>query len=261
MASQDASARVINDFFTRQLKVRADKEAIVFKDKRIKWTDYDRETDRAAMGLLKLGVKKGDRIGIYFPNCLELIFNIIGCAKIGAVAVPIAWRFTAQELKFLLNNAEISVVIMAAGFMGMDFVKTLDSIRAEVPTLKKVVILEKDKALPWMIPYDQYIAEPGPELVKAKADVKPDDAYIFIYTSGTTGIPKAAVLTHKNVIKYTDGQLESAKNEGDLTGLLNIPLNHVGGAVMGLVASLNYGTKLILMDWFDPEKTLADYPG
>lgn len=256
MTSQDASVKVINDFFAKQLKVRADKEAIVFKDRRVKWTEYDRETDRAATGLLKLGVKKGDRVGIYFPNSLELIFNILACAKIGAVAVPVAWRFTAQELKFILNNAEVSALIMGSGFMGMDFVKTLETVRAEVPTLNKVVILEKDKALSYMIPYDQYLADPGPELVKAKADVVPDDSFIFIYTSGTTGVPKAAVLTHKNVIKYTDAQLASTKHEGELTGLLNIPLNHVGGVVMGLIASLNYGTKLILMDWFDPEKTL-----
>ncbi|MBN1375047.1 MAG: acyl--CoA ligase [Dehalococcoidia bacterium] len=256
MASQSYSIKVIGDFFPRQLKERADQEAIVFKERRIKWTEYDKETDRVAMGLLKLGVKKGDRIGIYFPNCPELIFNILGCAKIGAVAVPIAWRFTPQELKFILNNAEISIVIMTSGFMGMDFVKTLDAVKAEVSTLKKIVILDKDKALPWMLPYDQYVAEPGPELAKAKEEVNPDDAFIFIYTSGTTGIPKAAVLTHKNVIKYTDAQIASSKTEGDLIGLLNIPLNHVGGAVMGLIASLNRGTKLILMDWFDPEKTL-----
>lgn len=256
MVSQGSSARVINDFFTKQLAVKAGEEAIVFKDRRITWAEYDREADRAAMGLLKLDVKKGDRIGIYFPNCLELIFNILACAKIGAVAVPIAWRFTANELKFILNNAEVSVLIMGSGFMGMDFVKTLDAVKAEVPTLKKVVIFDKDKALPYMISYDNYIAEPGPELVKAKADVVPDDAFIFIYTSGTTGIPKAAVLTHKNVIKYTDAQLASSKLEGERIGLLNIPLNHVGGAVMGLIASLNYGSKLVLMDWFDPEKTL-----
>lgn len=256
MVGQSESARVINDFFIRQLKVRADNEAIVFKEKRIKWTEYEKETDRVAMGLLKLGVKKGDRIGIYLPNCPELIYNILGCAKIGAVAVPLSWRFTSQELKFLLDNAEISVLVMGSGFMGMDFIKTLETIKDEIPTLSKVVMVDEDKALPWMIPYDRYLAEPGPELDKAKADVNPDDSFIFIYTSGTTGVPKAAVLTHKNVIKYTNGQLASSKREGEITGLLNIPLNHVGGAVMGLIASLNYGTKLILMDWFDPEKTL-----
>jgi len=126
MSQSTFSAKVIGDFFVKHTKEIPQKEAIVFKDRRYTWTQYDKESDRVAMGLLKLGVKKGDRVGIYFPAWPEAVFAMMGCLKIGAICVPIAWRFTSQEVKFVVNNAEISVLLMNAGFMNMDFVKILD---------------------------------------------------------------------------------------------------------------------------------------
>ena len=117
MSKQTLSVKVLGEFFVKHAKERPQKEAVVFKDRRYTWEQYDRETDRVAMGLLKIGVKKGDRIGIYFPAWPEAVFALLGCAKIGAVAVPIAWRFTSQEVKFVVNNAEVSVLLMNSGFM------------------------------------------------------------------------------------------------------------------------------------------------
>jgi fatty-acyl-CoA synthase len=256
MSQSAFTAKVIGDFFVKHLKERPQKEAIVFKDRRYTWKQYDEESDRVAMGLLKLGVKKGDRVGIYFPAWPEAVFAMMGCLKIGAVCVPVAWRFTSQEVKFVVNNAEISVLLMNSGFMNMDFVKILDAVKSELPTLKQVVITDKDKALPYMKTYDQFLADAGPELARAKAAVQPEDAALFIYTSGTTGVPKAAVLTHKNIVSYTNAMMLASSYKKELIGLLNIPLNHVGGAVMGTVGSLNAGGKMVMMDIFDPENTL-----
>ncbi|MCX6006169.1 MAG: class I adenylate-forming enzyme family protein [Chloroflexi bacterium] len=256
MSNQTLSAKVLGDYFVKHAKEIPNEEALVLKDRRITWAQYDRETDLVAMGLLKLGVKKGDKVGVYFPAWPEAVIAMAACYKIGAAAVPIAWRFTAQELKFIISNAEVSVLLMNSGFFGMDFVKTLESVKAELPNLKHVVILEKEKALPWMVPYEQFLQEPGLELKKAKDAVKPEDAALFIYTSGTTGVPKAAVLTHKNLIAYTDAWLGVSKAAGPQVGLLNIPLNHVGGAVMGMCSILNYGGKIVMMELFDPENTL-----
>lgn len=247
---------VLGDFLTKYAAERPDREAVVFQDRRYTFRDYDRETDRVAAGLLKLGVKKGDRVGIYIPNWPENIFSYLGTAKIGAVAVPVSWRFTPQEVRFVIDNAGISVLVMAAGFMGMDFVGNLDAVRGELPGLRQVVILERDKAAAGMIPYDDFLADAGPELEQAMQSVRPDDPVLFLYTSGTTGVPKASVLTHRNLISYTDGQIVSSDFAGDHRLLLNIPLNHVGGAVMAVIACLNAGNTLVMMDMFIPEETL-----
>ncbi|MCK9231241.1 MAG: AMP-binding protein, partial [Syntrophales bacterium] len=249
-------ARVMDDFFRQHAAEQPDQEALVYKDRRFTYRQYDEITDRVAMGLLGIGVKRGDRVGIYVPNWPEFIFAYLGAAKIGAVAVPVSWRFTAQEIKFVLDDAGISALVMAAGFMGMDFVQNLKAARKELPLLKKVVILEEDKAEAGMIPWARFLAEPGPALEQAQAAVEPDDPMLFLYTSGTTGIPKAAMLTHKNLISYTNGQNAASDYGKGHTLLLNIPLNHVGGAVMAVIATLNSGNKLVIMDMFVPEETL-----
>jgi len=257
VSESDKSVRVLGDFFNKQMMDKAGKVALVCKDRRVTWAEYNRQTDLAAMGLIKLGVKRGDRVGVYIPNWPEFLFTYLGAAKMGAITVPISWRFTPQEIKFVINNAEISTLVMADGFFGMDFVKNLETIRGELPTLKHVVVLNKEKAAIGMISWEDFLTEPGPGLAKYGAEVEPGDPALFLFTSGTTGVPKASVLTHKNLIAYTDGQLIASKFEGtDETLLLNIPLNHVGGAVMAVIACLNAGNKLVMMDMFDPEKTL-----
>jgi len=248
---------VLGDFLTKYASERANREAVVFRDRRFTFRDYDRETDRVAAGLLRLGVQKGDRVGIYLPNWPENVFSYLGAAKIGAVAVPVSWRFTPQEIRFVIDNAEISVLIMAAGFMGMDFIGNLAAVRGGLPGLRQVVLLERDKAAEGMIPYDDFLADAGPELAQAMQSVRPDDPVLFLYTSGTTGVPKASVLTHRNLISYTDGQIASSDFAGDHRLLLNIPLNHVGGAVMAVIACLNAGNTLVMMDMFVPEETLS----
>jgi fatty-acyl-CoA synthase len=250
-------ARVLGDFFKKHAVERAAQEAILCKGRRFTWAEYDKQTDLAAAGLIKLGVKRGDRVGIYVPNWPEFLFTYMGAAKMGAVSVPVSWRFTPQEIKFIVNNAGISVLVMADGFMGMDFIKNLESIRGELPTLKHVVLLSEGKAASGMIPYQDFLKEPGPELASFEGAVESSDPVLFLFTSGTTGVPKAAVLTHRNLIAYSDGQLIASgfESSGE-TLLLNIPLNHVGGAVMAVIACLNSGNKLVMMDMFDPEKTL-----
>ncbi|MGV8081957.1 MAG: class I adenylate-forming enzyme family protein [Syntrophales bacterium] len=247
---------VLGDFLKKYAAERPDREAVVFQGRRFTFRDYDRLTDRVAAGLLGLGVRKGDRVGIYMPNWPENVFFYLGAAKIGAVAVPVSWRFTPQEVRFVIDDAGISVLAMTAGFLGMDFVRNLAAVRDELPSLRQVVILETDKAADDMIPYENFLAEAGPDLEKAKAAVQPDDPTLFIYTSGTTGVPKASVLTHRNLISYTDGQIASTGFSGDHRLLLNIPLNHVGGAVMAVVACLNAGNTIVMMDMFNPEETL-----
>ena len=256
MGSGSKSAKVLGDFLTKHAAERPRKEAIVFKDKRVTWAEYDRQTDLVAMGLIQLGVKKGDKIGVYIPNWPEFLLTYLGASKIGAVCVPIGWRLTPGEIKFIINYAEVSVLVMADGFFGMDFVKNLEAIRGEAPTLKHVVMLNKEKATSGMISWEAFQSKPTSELDRYKTTVEPDDNVIFIFTSGTTGVPKAAMLTHKNLIAYTNGEAEALQLADDEVTIMNLPLNHVGGASMVVLLCLNIGAKVVMMDMFDPEKTL-----
>ncbi len=250
------SEMILKDFFQKHSREIPDAEALVFKNRRISYREYDELTDQAAMGLIKLGVKHGDRIGIYAPLWPETAITYFGAAKIGAVCVPMSARTTAPELRFFLNDAGISVLFMPSEFMATDFLANLEAIRSEAQMLKHVISLDNVKK-GIAIPYSQFLALPDRKsLEKAATDVKPDDTALFMYTSGTTGVPKAAMLTHRNLIAATNGQIEAVDYHRGHSIVLNIPFSHVGGAVMGITCHLNAGAKIVMMDVFDPEQTL-----
>jgi fatty-acyl-CoA synthase len=247
---------IVGNFFKRHIKERPEHTAVAYKDKRVSYRDYDVETDRAAMGLLNLGVTKGDRVGVYIPNFLEHLYTYLGAVKIGAISVPVSWRFTPNEIKFVIEDAGISVLVLAPSFYGIELARNLEAVRGELPGLKAVVLLDNSESKEGMIPYSRFTAKPTKELEDAKSEVTPEDVALFIYTSGTTGIPKAAMLTHKNLVSYTTSETKATNFTGADTLLLDIPLNHVGGAVMGVISCLNVGATLYMMDMFDPVETL-----
>jgi fatty-acyl-CoA synthase len=246
----------IGDYLTRNALDLPHAEAIVFKDRRITYAEYHRESDRVATGMLARGVKKGERIGIYLSSCPEFLFTYMAAAKIGAISVPVSWRFTPNEVKFVLDDAEISFLVMGEGFSGMDFIGTIQSLRGMNAYPGKIILLGGERSLEGAIRWDDLVSEPGAELDAAKMKVSADDPVLFLYTSGTTGIPKAAVLTHKNLVSYADGMVKASGLEQGDPILLNVPLNHVGGAVMAVMSALAKGNKLVVMDTFVPEETL-----
>lgn len=247
---------VLGDLLTKHAKENPAAEAIVFREIRLNYGTYNRETDRIAAGLLKMGVAKGDRIGIYLSTRPEFLFIYLAAAKIGAIAVPVSWRFTPPEVKFVINDAGITHLFTMPGFSDMDFIKVVSQVRQESPCLKHVILLDGDAAANEMVPYVHLLREPDHSFKKASAAVSGDDTVLLLYTSGTTGVPKAAMLTHGNLTSYAAGMLSaSGAQQGDSI-LLNVPLNHVGGAIMALMCCLTLGSKLVLMDAFAPEETL-----
>ncbi len=247
---------VLGDLLSKHAKENPSAEAIVFKEVRLNYGTFNRESDRIAAGLLKMGVSKGDRVGIYLSSRPEFLFIYLAAAKIGVIAVPVSWRFTPPEIRFVINDAGISLLFTMAGFSGMDFLKNLDQIRQEVPCLKHVVLLDGGASGPGMTPYVHLLREPDHSLRKAEASVSTDDTVLLLYTSGTTGVPKAAMLTHGNLTAYSEGMISSSGAEKGDSVLLNVPMNHVGGAVMAMMCCLYLGNKLVLMDAFVPEETL-----
>ncbi|HWR67867.1 MAG TPA: AMP-binding protein [Desulfomonilia bacterium] len=246
----------IGDCLTSNALELPHSEAIVFKDRRITYAEYHRESDRAAAGMLARGVKKGDRVGIYLSSCPEFLFTYMAAAKIGAIAVPVSWRFTPKEVKFVLEDAGVSFLVMGEGFSGMDFIGTIQSLGGTIPSPDHIVLFGRERSLEGALRWDDLLSEPAASLDDAKAKVTGEDPVLFLYTSGTTGVPKAAVLTHKNLCSYAVGMMKASGLEHGDAILLNVPLNHVGGAVMAVMSALAKGNKLVVMDSFVPEETL-----
>ncbi|MBN2025601.1 MAG: AMP-binding protein [Actinobacteria bacterium] len=250
------------EYLEKWAKERPEREAVVYGDRRFTYADYEREVNRVARGLLKLGVQRGDKVGLYIPNHPEFVFGYIACMKLGAAAVPVTWRFSASEVKYILGHSDTSVVIMEPGFMDSDFIAKLNEIRGELPQLRDVVVIgsaEEAEMVPGAITYDDFLSddtELDAELQARKKEVEEDDTALILFTSGTTGQPKAPMLAQSNLVQYVAGQIESSGISDDERLLMDIPNNHVGGAVMAIFSVLYSGNTLVMLDTFIPQQVL-----
>ncbi len=253
---------LIFDYLEKWARERPEREAIVYRDRRIDYADYNRQVDRVARGLLELGVQRGDKVGLYIPNHPEFIFAYLACAKLGAAAVPVSWRFAPQEVKYILGHSDSRAVIMETEFMDSDFIAKINAVRDDLPLLRDIVVIGSPQDVaraPGAISYDDLLSDDpklDEELAARKKEVEEEDVVLLLFTSGTTGQPKAPMLTHRNLVQYVEGQIESSGTGEDERLLMDIPNNHVGGAVMAIFSVLYSGNTLVMLDTFVPQEVL-----
>ncbi|MCW2582958.1 MAG: short-chain acyl-CoA synthetase, partial [Klenkia sp.] len=147
------------------------------------------DVDACALGLDALGVQKGDRVGIWAPNCAEWVFVQYGTAKLGAVLVTINPAYRTHELSYVLRQAGISVLVAAPEFKSSDYRAMVAEVRGDCPDLREVVVLG-DPAWEQLMATGR--AADRTLLARRETELSPDDAINIQYTSGTTGFPKGA---------------------------------------------------------------------
>ena len=161
--------------------------ALLFKDRRFTYADFQRETNRVAGALLRLGVRKGDKVGLLLPNCPEFLFSIFAMAQIGAVSVPINTAYTREEGEYVLHHSEASVLLSTREFLSL-----VDSIRGRVSALKHVILTDEADE-PECLSWDKFLFQV--DAGTSQIDVAAGDLASITYTSGTTDRPKGVMLS------------------------------------------------------------------
>ncbi|MEA3471590.1 MAG: AMP-binding protein [Thermodesulfobacteriota bacterium] len=237
------------------VKEMPDQRMYIFQSEEITFKDVDDASDHIASGLLKMGFKKGDRIGIIAHNQPEWIYTYFAAAKIGAVLVALNVRYRDTELKYMLNQSETRALVSLAASADFDYVNFLESFRTEIPTVTDFIFIG-DNVPSDSIDFNSLMEAPVDYEVldKAKQSVTPDDLLIIIYTSGTTGMPKGAAISHKSQLASAIAQAEHAKVSNEDCMLIIVPLNHVGGITCAVLSSLIGRATGILI----PQPDIAD---
>ena len=213
--------------------------AIRFGDRDITWAEFSRRADALAVGLSKLGVGHGDRVGLLMANRPEFLETVVACARLGAIVAPFNLRFTPVELSFVVGNADCAVVVTESTLCA-----GLAKSEAERPTM---AVLDVDGDA-----YGSMIAAGGQP---GAVQISPEDPLFICYTSGTTGDPKGAVLTHKSWFYASMVRaLQGGINKNDRL-LLPFPLAFTGGLALGMV-TLWSGAQLNLEPAFDAGRAL-----
>ena len=240
----------------RTVAAFGDRDALVDVPTRRRWTyrEFAAEVDAVALGLLESGVAKGDRVGIWAPNCPEWTITQYATAKIGAILVNINPAYRLHELEYVLNQSGVRTLVAARSFKTSDYASMIAQVRPKVAGLEDVVIIGEDA---WDRLGEAGRAGDPERLAAIGAELSPDDPINIQYTSGTTGFPKGATLTHHNILNngFFVGELINYSERDRI--VLPVPFYHCFGMVMGNLAATSHGAAMIIPGpGFDPKATL-----
>ena len=227
--------------------------------RRWSYTKLNDDVDRLARALLALGVAKGERIGIWSPNCAEWTILQYATAKIGAVLVNVNPSYRSHELEFVVKQGGMRMLVAAPSDRNSDYVGMARHALAECPDLRELVFLPDfefeglDAGIPLgeqELTYAELLKRAdavGHSALKDRmAELDPHDPINLQYTSGTTGFPKGATLTHHNILNngYSIGEL-LGYTEHDRV-VIPVPFYHCFGMVIGNLNALSHGAATII---------------
>jgi fatty-acyl-CoA synthase len=242
--------------FDRTVAAHGERDALVDCAAGTRWTYRELAADVAAvaLGLLELGIRKGDRVGIWSPNRAEWTLVQYATAKIGAILVNINPAYRVHELEYVLNQAGIRTLVSAQEFKTSQYAEMVTEVRSRCPDLLDVVLLDSDG-------WDDLVARgkaADPARLAEIADtLTADDPINIQYTSGTTGFPKGATLSHHNILNngFFVGELCSYTEQDRIS--IPVPFYHCFGMVMGNLAATSHGCCMVIpAPGFDPAATL-----
>ncbi|SSC24463.1 AMP-dependent synthetase/ligase [Klenkia terrae] len=212
------------------------------------------DVDAFALGLHALGIEKGERVGIWAPNCAEWVFVQYGTAKLGVVLVNINPAYRTHELSYVLKQAGISVLVAAPAFKTSDYRAMVAEVGGDCPDLREVLFLG-DPA--WDRLMDTGRAADRALLAERETQLSADDPVNIQYTSGTTGFPKGATLTHHNLLNNGFFVGEGCSyTEADRV-CIPVPYYHCFGMGMGNLGCTSHGSTMVIpAPGFDPALTL-----
>lgn len=227
------------------------KAAIIFHDEAISYSELDLQIDRAAAGFAALGIRPGDRVGVLVHNIPHFIYAYEGLARAGAVTIPMNTMYTADEVSFILSDADARAVVVSEPFVG-----TVDGLRDTLAMLEHVVVAGTAAPVGAMT-WEQMVGREsgGPPAVESS----PGALAVLAYTSGTTGKPKGAMLTHANLLANLDQMSQAqllAEAEGDVV-LLALPMFHIYALNVILGLTMRAGATAVLMERFDAVGSLG----
>ena len=233
-----------------------DREAMVDVAAGRRWTyaEFARDVDALARGFIGAGVVKGDRVGIWAPNCAEWTLVQYATAKMGAILVNINPAYRTHELQYVLNQAGIRVLVAAPSFKTSDYAGMIEEVRSEVPTLEQVVLFGRES---WDALWAAGESVTQEQLEEIAAGLDHNDPINIQYTSGTTGFPKGATLSHRNILNNGFFVGELCKYTEVDRICIPVPFYHCFGMVMGNLAATSHGACMVIpAPGFDPALTI-----
>ena len=230
------------------------KNALIFGKKRITYRQLDNQVNRVSYGLMRLGIKKDEKIAILLKNCPEFVISYFAILRAGGIVIPLNFMLKEEELKYILDDAGVSSIITSPEFM-----PTVRRLKLRLENLKQVIVV--GEKTPDTINFCDLLNEPSPNVTSGRgkplADekvlaLKPDDVAAILYTSGTTGHPKGVLLTHGNLISNLLSSIKAIKFTKKDRFLCLLPMFHSFTWMACVLAPLYLGASIAIVESVKP---------
>jgi len=221
----------------RNVHENADKLAVIFEDKRFTYKAFNERVNRLANALLNLGVQKGDKVAYLLGNCSEFGEISFALAKIGALSVPINFRLKEDEIGYILENSDSSLL-----FFGPEFKETVAHLIPRLRQVKKTILVGGS-------PEYENLLKSAPSS-EPPIDVGEKDDHSIMYTSGTTGFPKGAVHTHQSRIWNSLNLLVDTDLRASDVFAIITPMFHIAAGHTMLLSNIFIGATVVILKSF-----------
>jgi len=275
MAQQQLQSLTLGQILDRTVAAHGDRDALIYVDRdfRLSYAEFARVVDQLAKGLMALGVKKGEKVAVWATNIPYWVTLQFATAKIGAVLLTVNTNYRSAELAYLLEQSDTETLFIIDGFQDTDYIQTVHDLVPELklqergrlvsrrfPRLKRVCFLGQEKhrgmySLPEIMALAPLVADS--QYLSRQADLNVHDVVNMQYTSGTTGFPKGVMLSHHNIGNngWWIGENQGFTAQDRLC--LPVPLFHCFGCVLGVLAAVNHGAAMVILEKFDPVQVMA----
>ncbi|MCM3121987.1 MULTISPECIES: AMP-binding protein [unclassified Mesobacillus] len=264
----------VGELLEVQAKRYPEHDAVVYADRnlRLNYKEFNELCRKAARGLMKLGVRKGEHIAAWSSNTPEWVVSQFASGKMGAVLVTVNTNYRTAELEYLLKQSDSTTIILMEQFKDTSYIDMVYEIvpelktsepgkleSARLPFLKNVIVMG-EKRFPgtysWQDILDMADGVSEDELDQQMATLKQSEVINMQYTSGTTGFPKGVMLTHSNIVNNAYNVASAMKLTDEDRLCIPVPFFHCFGCVMGTLACATVGATMVPIQEFSPKAVL-----
>ncbi len=248
--------RTIDEFFSAALEATPDKPALTAyradrtEPRRFSYRELGDLVARAAAGLRRLGVQRGDIVAVQLPNWWEFVVASLAANRIGAVVNPLMPIFREREMGYMLGFAEARVLIVPRVFRAFDHAQMAESLHAQCPKLQHVIVVDGEGAQG----FEACLLSDTERVEPAQSPLKPDDLSVLMFTSGTTGSPKGVMHTMNTLVACNDSLAGRFGLKQDDVLLGCSPLGHMTGYAAVMMLGLRLGGTVVLQDIWEPKQ-------
>ena len=268
------SEKTIGRYLRDMVELEPDHEFVVYPDRDLRWTyrDFDERTDALAKGLLAIGMKPGDHLGVWARNIPDWLTFMYATAKVGIVMVTVNPVYKGHEVSYVLKQSDMKALCIIDAYRDVDYIQIIRELvpesleqprgfldSPEYPCLKNLIYMGPEKhrgfySVPELMLLGQH--RPDSDLEWAEAQFGNNDVVMMQYTSGTTGYPKGVMLTHRNILNNGFYIGEGQRLGSDDRVTLPVPFFHCFGCVLGVMACLTHRSTMVIVEDFNASLVL-----